>query len=234
MLTKVPKYFLIVLIQLFGLSIHSVAQSDDFTDSEDKPIKFVHSKFFIRGNAHLPHPVSNAVFRSKFIGLFATDLSFNFAPSKKTYIALGYKEGLISISNKEARDLHVKMQLHQPFIGFDYSYLMHQVVLFNGGIRGGYAANKFIDVVCKTDMPGSKYFYTPYIEPEFGFNFLVEDNFGICISFSYTYYFKQFNPEQICLQEWTSLSGKRTDSNTQVLNLGFGFYYGFLKKKDRL
>ncbi len=227
------KYLGFILIQFIGLTNLTIAQTEDFTDSEDRPIKFIHSNFYIRGNAHLPHPLSNGVFRSKFIGIFAADLNFNITPTKNTYINFGYKEGIISISNKEARDLHVKMQLHQPFIGFGYTHQMHQIVLFNGGIRGGYAFNNFTNVICKTATPGSRYFYTPYIEPEFGFTFLVEDNFGISFTFAHTYYFKRFDPEQICLQEWTSLSGKRTDTNTQVLNFGFGFYYGFLKKKDR-
>src|SRR6185312_4362539 len=111
----------------FVLIVFSVKAQDQDIDDYDAAIErrkvhtdFKESLFSIRFSTTLPAPVSNAVFRSKFRGIYEMNLSANLRLTHNFFVGLGFKNGLLGLNgipNPTTNiDLNTKMQLHTGYV----------------------------------------------------------------------------------------------------------------------
>jgi len=228
----------------FALIVFNAAKAQD-EDDYDAAIErrkvhtdFKESLFAIRFSTTLPAPVSNAVFREKFRGIYEMNLSVNMRLTNNVFAGLGFKNGLLglnAIPNPYNNvDLNTKMQMYTGYVKIGCNKFHNENVFSTFAVNIGYNSSNFTGVINPKDRPDLVKTYTSMlIEPEYSINFAVEENFSIGIFLSYNYMPTVFNPANIALQDVTSLAGLKTTTATGIINFGFGFYYGLGKKFTR-
>ena len=230
---------------LFFSLIVFVGQAQDDIDEYDAAIErrrvhtdFKESLFSIRFSTTLPAPVSNAVLRTKFRGIYEMNFSFNMRLANNFFAGFGFKDGLLGIDGnvpnpKTNLTLNTKMQMYTGYLKVGFNKYHTENVFSTFACNIGYNSSFFTNVVNVNSPIIDKTFASVLVEPEYSINFAVEDNFSIGIFVSYNYMPTAFNPTNIAFQDVTSITGLKTSSATGIINFGFGFYYGMGKRFQR-
>lgn len=192
-------------------------------------------RFSVRANVSIPKVTSSKAFRTSFLGLYEANASFNVRLFSNFFIGVGYKNALFkSQSYFQQKNLYTKMQVHNGFlrVGYDRFYAEHSFATF--ALNMGYNFNKYTNLNPKYDSLAHSYpaqYSGPYLQPEIGLYFLVEDNFALGAHVGYNYNFSHFDPSLPYLDKWLDYSNISNSWNTSWINFGFGFYYGLVRKK---
>jgi hypothetical protein len=194
--------------------------------------------FSPRVSVTVPHPIANGAFKKNFAGVYELSASFDIMILKGAFIGAEYTyatlkvTGLTGVSNFNYNPL-----MHINNAGFRVGaqkYLGERnKVIFTAAMAAGMNWTNFEKLKCKdsTVAPMLSKYSTSYLKPEINIYFLVESNFAIGATLSYSIYRRKFDPAEICLNDWKASVGTVNDKPTQYLAFGFGFYYSFYKKK---
>lgn len=234
------KHLLIVLLLLKVIPAFAQDPSTESTStsSDNGPSKKEYYWFSPRVSVTVPHPTGNGSFKKNFIGVYELSASFDIMMFKGVFVGAEYAYGTLKVGGLTG------------VANFNYNPLMHvnntglrvggqkylgdrNRVIYTAAIAAGMNWTNFQKLKCKDSTmapPMSKY-STSYLKPEMNIYFLVESNFAIGATLSYTLYQRKFDPAEICLSDWKASVGAVTDKATQYLSFGFGFYYSFYKKK---
>ena len=111
-------------------------------------------------------------------------------------------------------------------------------------MNSGLGFNQYTDVRCADSLAGKlpTSFIAYYIRPEVAINFLVDENFAFGIHLAYHHYFYTYDPSLNCFNNYADkgVNGQSikyndvtygNSDNIGWISFGFGFYYGFKKKK---
>jgi hypothetical protein len=231
-------YTLFFVLIVFSVQAQDVDDYDAAIERRRVHTDFKESLFAIRFSTTLPAPVSNAVFRQKFRGIYEMNLSVNLRITNNFFIGLGFKNGLLGLNSipnpATSVDLTTKMQLYTGYFKVGYNKFHTENIFSTFAVNIGYNSSTFTGVINPKNETGLIETYTSMVvEPEYSLNFAIEDNFTIGIFLSYNYMPTVFNPYNIALQDVTSIAGLKTGSATGIINFGFGFYYGLGKKFSR-
>jgi len=192
-------------------------------------------RFSVRANMGIPKVTSSTAFRTSFLGLYEVNASVNVRLFSNFFIGVGYMNCLFkSQSYFQQKNLYTKMQVHNGFfrIGYDRFYTERSFATI--ALNAGYNFNKYTDVNPKYDSLAHPYpaqYTGGFVQPELGAYLLVEDNFAIGAHIAYNYNFSRFDPSLPYLDKWLDYTNLHNKWNTSWINFGFGFYYGFVRKK---
>jgi len=211
---------------------NSTAKTSSYTSLEKEYYWFSPHVF-----VGVPNPMNNKAFKQNFAGVYLVSAGMDISIFKGVFAGVGYTNATLKITGLLGTQ------------NFHYSPLMK---IDNGGIRVGaktfigaknriiYSASvmfgqtwtHYTDLRCKdsTTTPALTKYTASFIEPEMNLYFLIESNFSIGLTVSYSIYRKDFDPYEICLNEIKPV-GPIGSGSTQVLSFGFCAYYSFLKKK---
>ena len=218
--------FLIIFLFLILPSLKSQEEEDIPED-----IKINMPRMSIRLNAGVPNPTSNQVFQKKFIGIYETNVALHINLSERFFIGLGFKNGLMSITNYIQYGVNTKMQMNTAFVKIGYNHFHTSKIFSTFYINGGYNKSMFTSVICPKGNPPDNHWEAVLIEPGYSINFYAEDNLTLGFYTSFNYLNRTFDPQQVCLQDLTPLSGLSTSKNTTYINIGLEMYIGLGKKK---
>jgi len=232
------RHFFYTLFCLLLLYIGKAQDAEDYDDYQEKKrvhTDFKESLFSVRFSTTLPAPISNAVLRTKFRGIYEMNISFNMRLSTRFFSGFGFKTGLLGLngisSPATGLDLNTKMQLYTGYFKVGYNKFHNENVFSTFALNLGYNSSFFTDVTNpKNETNINKTYSSFLIEPEYSLNLAVEETFSIGIFLSYNYMPTVFNPANIAMQDITSIAGLKTNSATGIINFGFGFYFGMGKK----
>ncbi len=229
---------LFVTIVFSGKAQDDIDEYDVALERRRVHTDFKESLFSIRFATTLPAPVSNAVLRTKFRGIYEANLSFNLRLATNFFAGFGFKDGLLGIDGnvpnpKTNLTLNTKMQMYTGYVKVGYNKYHTENVFSTFACNIGYNSSFFTNVVNVNSPILDKTFTSVLVEPEYSLNFAIEDNFSIGIFVSYNYMPTAFSPANIAFQDVTSITGLKTNSPTGIINFGFGFYYGMGKKFSR-
>ncbi len=234
------KYLLIVLLSLKVIPTFAQDPSTESpsTSTDNGPASKEFYWFSPRVSITVPNPTGNSAFKKNFSGAYEVNAGFNVMVFRGFFVGLDYKyatlkiKGLIGVANFKYNPL---MHINNAGLrvgGQKYLGDRNRMI-FSASIASGLNWTNYAKLKCKDSTmapPLSKY-ATTYIEPQINIYFLVESNFAIGATLSYSIYKKNFDPHEICLDDWKSSVGTVSNSPTQYISFGFGFYYSFLKKK---
>ncbi len=215
---------IIVLFIVATFCVNVVAAQD----APSRPKFLLNPRCFIG----VPHPLMNKALRSTFVGIYDINPSLNFNVLGGFEMGMAYKHTAMSIPpNKIAGLQKTKMLLNNVGIRLGYDHIYSKQVFFSYFLNFGQSFTSFSNVPCATPRGGGYRFSALYFEPEFSINFPIEDFFaiGFCASFNYTEHV--FTPSYICLNDYAAYLANDMKNPTGILNIGFGFFYGFQKKK---
>lgn len=186
----------------------------------------------------IPNPMANRAFRKNLAGVYEVSAGMDILLFKGIFAGAVYQNATLKITGiTGATYFHYQplMKINNAGIrvgGRSYVGDKNRMIL-TGALTLGESWTHYKDIRCKDStiaVPLTRY-SCPYVQPEIGIYFLVESNFAIGATVSYSFYNKKFDPYEICLDSWKAV-GKAGSEGTQYLSFGFGFYYSFLKKKE--
>ncbi len=182
-----------------------------------------------------PSAIGNVAFKRSFVGVYEASAGLNMYLYKGFFLGIGYKYGMFKIMDNKISNYNATMQLNNiafklgtdAYMGEDHKFI------FSASVSGGYNWTNFYGLICKTENkpPDVTSYQCLFMEPELNIYYLVEPNFAFGITASYSVYNHNFNPYELCLNEWKSYD-KNNTGNTQIFSFGFGFYYSLIQKKS--
>lgn len=190
----------------------------------------------IRAFCTIPQIISSQAFRTSFSGVYDTHLSLNFRMPGNLNVGIGYENAFFNDQLYfRQKGLSTRMQVHNGFVrlGLDRMFTEKRG-FYSFSISSGYSFNRYTDVVHIHDSLNGKFpttFVTYYIKPEVALNFLVEDNFAFSVSLAYNMCFNTYDPTFNAFGEYVNYKDYRNKVDVGWISFGFGFYYGFKRKK---
>lgn len=194
-----------------------------------KPNRYLLSPRFFCG---VPHPLANKALRNTFVGIYDINPSLNISPFAGFQMGIAYKHSLLTIpANKIAGLQETGMNLNNAAIRFGYDHYSTKTIFISYFLNFGQSYTSFRGVPVTDPRPEGYKYSSLYFEPEISVNFLIEDFFAIGICASFNYMEHKFDPAFISLDDYATYLASDYRNPTGILNVGFGFYYGFSKQK---
>lgn len=225
-----------LLISLVFFSINFFGQEEIKTPTNDDALPVNKKQYYLfspRVSILVPHPISNKAFRKSFVGIYEISAGLNMAIFKGAFVGITYKNGLLKVTENKIPDLEADMKINNAGVkvGTDLFVGEANRIIFSAAVTAGKNWTSYSSFKSKIDgnPPPIKGFSANYVEPEINAYFLVEQNFGIGATVSFSFFNQNFNPNDLYLNEWTQFD-KSNPGTIQYLSFGFGFYYSFLKK----
>jgi hypothetical protein len=186
-----------------------------------------------RVSVTVPHPTKNTSFKKSFVGIYEASAGLNIYLYKGIFIGGTYKNGLLKITENKINDYNASLSINNTGVklGGDVYVGEKNKVIFSAALTAGQSSGRYSGLVAKdkSRVLPAKYTCT-YYEPEINLFFLIESNFGIGATISYTVFNKTFDPYELALNDWTQFP-KDISGSTQYYSFGFGFYYSLWSKK---
>lgn len=202
------------------------------------PVKKEYYWFNPHASVTIPNPTANRAFRKNLAGVYEVNAGIDILLFKGVFAGAIYQNSTLKITGiTGATYFH-----YQPLMKINNAGLRiggrtyigeKNRVTYTASLTLGESWTHYKDIRCKDStiaVPVTQYTCS-YLQPEMGIYFLVESNFAIGATISYSVYNKRFDPYEICLDSWKAI-GDVGNQNSQYLSFGFGFYYSFLKKKE--
>jgi hypothetical protein len=236
-LKQTTLFYIFIIVFCFNAS-HSFAQEESLPipapSSDNTPAKKINYLLSPRVSVTVPHPMGNKSFKKSFVGIYEVSAGLNLYLYKGLFLGVTGKNGLLKITENKIADYNASMSINNAGVklGADWYVGEKNKTIFSFAFTAGqnwtkYSGIKHID---NSPSPLINGFTTNYYEPEMNIFFLIEANFGIGATVSYTVFDANFNPYDLSLNQYTQFSTKNGTS-TQFLSFGFGFYYSLIPKK---
>ena len=180
----------------------------------------------------VPHPTDNASFKKTFTGLYELNAGMNVMLYQGIYAGITFKNAELTITPNKIPDYDASMQVYSFAFksGSDFYVGERNNMIFSAALSVGQNNTLFESI--KTKVPSEHPitgFKSAYVEPEISLYFLIEEDFGIGATVSYSFIQHNFDPYQLYLNEWAPYD-RSNSGPTQCISFGFGFYYGFSKR----
>lgn len=152
---------------------------------------------------------------------------------KGLFIGVTYKNGLLKITENNVADYNARLNFNNAGIkvGGDAFVGERNRIIFSSAITVGNNWSHYSGQSAKN--PAKTYttsYSCGYVEPEVNLFFLIEANFGIGATLSYSAFNKNFDPFEYTLNNYANFDYYKPGISSYI-SFGFGFYYSFLKKK---
>ncbi len=228
--------FISLLFSLFSLSSFS---QEDLSKSlpsknEDSPLKKKYYLFSPRVSVTVPHPIADRSFKKCFVGIYEVSAGINIFIYKGLFFGVSGKNGLLKITENKIADYNASMLINNlgGKIGSDLYVGENNKSILSFAVTIGHNWTQYRGL--KSKDPNKPPLYTSYetnlLEPEMNIFFMIESNFAIGATVSYSIFDSHFNPYDLNLNEYSKFSSDNSVS-TQYLSFGFGFYYSIVPKK---
>ncbi len=196
--------------------------------------------FTIRGNVGIPKTISSKLFNTCFKGVVESNLSANVRVFNNVFAGLGYQNSFFQnnkyifknqITPQTTLPYDTKLLIHSGFIKIGYDYFFSEIGYISCAINTGYGFAAFNKVLTDTSINNQPYvntkFNAPFIQPEFGVNFIAEDILSFSFMISYNNMLYRFDPKAPRFAHFQQVSelvkANRNKYIMSWLNIGFGF-----------
>ena len=239
-MTQLYKYLFLLIFTVCTLVVgaqEEVPSTDTSTVIVNPIFPKANNLFNTRLAFTVPNPISNKAFNKSFIGIYQVNASMNMALYKNIFIGVAFSDALLQISkNIVPNTTYAK----QPFmnvynaavkLGSDFRLGDKNRIILSTAILVGQSYVKYSSFVSKVPTENIQItnFKSLYGEAEVNMIFLIEPNWGIGPSISYSLIKRNFNPFELALDEYTSYSSNSSGA-TQYFSFGFVCHYSFFKK----
>lgn len=233
---KLHTIFISLLFSLFTLSCFS--QEDlpvpATPKTEEFPLKKKHYLFSPRVSVTVPHPIADKSFKKCFVGIYEVSAGLNIFFYKGLFVGVTGKNGLLKITENKIADYNARMQINNVGgkIGGDLYVGENNKAILSFAVTVGHNWTQYSGLKWRDASKPPLYtsYETNLIEPETNIFFLIESNFAIGATVSYSIFDSHFDPYDLNLNEYSKFSSNNSVS-TQYLSFGFGFYYSIVPKK---
>jgi hypothetical protein len=203
--------------------------------------------FTIRGSANIPRTVSSMMFRHSFSGIYQVNLSANYKMAGNFFVGLGYQNALfrnhkafiVYQAPNGAIPYQTQMVQNAAFLNLGFDQYFSKTGYMSYSLNSGMMFCHYTDVVPDTSLANRPYgavrFATPYVQPEMGVNFIIDENetMTLNILLSYTTMFSQFDPRAPRFNQMAAVYIKRNNYFMSWMSIGLGFHVLIGKAADK-
>lgn len=224
-------FFIFIILVPSGM----MAQEPAAFPEDSKPRNKEYYFLCPRASVTVPHPIANRAFKKSFTGVYEFSGGLNFMLYKGLFAGFTYKTGFLKVMENKIPDYNAGMSINNVGVkvGGDRYVGEKNRMIFSAAVSAGKNWTHFSSLICKDPVNHPLMitgYTTTFVEPEINLFFLVEPNFGIGATVSYTIFNRNFDPFELCFDDWAQFD-QNTAGATQYLSFGFGFYYSLFKKK---
>ena len=186
------------------------------------------SRITLRATCTVPHPVANGAYKKSLTGIYDANFSVSARPFSTLHVGMVYKNGLMKTAANKIAEVNTALQVNSFGGRIGYDHYLSNNIFFAPAINAGRTYGKFTGVICVQPQEVNKHFSAMYIEPELNMFFIVDPNFAIGVNLSTTYIDHTFDPYAVCFNQYKGYTANERRGSTVMVNLGFGFYFGFV------
>ena len=233
---KLHYFLLFVFFYTAPLAAQEEETAPVVTKPMDDPAPAKKQYYFLspRMSVTVPHPTGNSSFKKSFVGIYEVSAGMNAFLYRGFFVGISGKTGLLKITENKIADYNASMIFNQAGgkIGGDFYVGEMNKVVFSTALSFGKNWSRYSGLKHKDPAlpPKVTSFNTTYFEPEMNIFFLIESNFGIGATVSYTIFNTHFDPYELSLNEYSKFDSDNT-GKTQFYSFGLGFYYSLIRKK---
>lgn len=182
----------------------------------------------------IPALGQNYSFKRIMEGLFNGGVTYQYNLFKGITVGAGAKYSFFDMNTFALNNADWRGGLHMPagYLRLAYEKFTTERVSLSAGMKIGYSYMISANDSCKTAM-GKPYTYgTFFMEPQIEALMLTgkSDAGGFSFVLGYNFYFADFGPEYLCMDEFPNLSEEDYKGITRFLSIGFGYRYYFGRK----
>jgi hypothetical protein len=205
----------------FLLAVYSVVS---FSQTDEKNHGSLRFDFMV------PQPLANGAFKKSFTGIM--DIGTGVYWDLKSFV-LGingrYKQFQVP-ANKINNTITTMQSVYNTGISLGYDHFKSEKTLFTPGLNVGYNWMQFSRITCQSEEPKAHDFTGINLEPFFKIDWMIDDGFGIGVMASYNILTWEFNPDDVCLNEFKTFYEKDYQGLTQSFSFGFCAYWDWSKR----
>ena len=197
--------------------------------------EFPKNKYYLstRVSCTIPHIISNAALRRSFLGIYDIGTSVSVNPFSGITAGIAYSNVMFTVpANKISGLSSTTMRQHNAGFRLGYDHYISEMTFFTFVMNAGKNFTFFSGVPVQNAAGKIFEYESTYLSPEVDVNFFIEESFAIGITLSFNHVDKPFSPDFIGLNNHASYTAKDYKGSTSYINIGFGFYYGFARKKS--
>lgn len=188
-------------------------------------------RFNARATCSVPSPIVNRAFKKTFIGVFDVTTTAAYNYYKGLFVGGVGKATLLKIPPNKIPNLTTTMEMYAAGGKLGYDLYVGNNAFLTMGVNAGMNWTKYSSVSCYDPVDYPFKYETYFIEPELIMSFFIENKFAVGINVSYNMMQKSFDPYFLCLDDHAAYRDYELGGPTTYLDVGFGFYYGFSKRK---
>ncbi len=230
-------YLLLFLLLITGMAFSqegTLTQPPSTAPGDPAPAKKQYYLLSPRVSVTVPHPMGNKSFKKSFVGIYEVTGGLNVNIFNGFFLGVSGKNGLLKITENKITDYNASMRFNAVAgkFGFDTYVGEKNNAIFSMALSYGQNWTEYSGIMSKDpkNPPKINSFTTSFWEPEMNLFFLIESNFAIGATISYTVYDAHFDPYDLALNEYAKFDTENAVS-TQYFSFGFGFYYSLIRKK---
>jgi hypothetical protein len=232
-----PKYYFLFLLFISSCLLRAQVDSPLPAPSadDDAPLKKQYYVFSPRVSVTVPHPMANNAFKKCFVGVYEVSGGINVMLFRGLFVGGTYKNGLLKIKENRVADYNARLAFNNAGlkVGGDVFVGDKNKMIFSAALTMGQNWSRYNGQSAKyPDKTFRTSYSCSYAEPELNLFFLVEANFGIGATLTYSVFNKNFDPYEYTLDNYANFDYYKP-AVTGYLSFGFGFYYSLLKKKQK-
>ena len=190
----------------------------------------------------VPNPIGSTIFKNNFLGIYQITGALKLSLFKGFRIGVDFSNAQFKIDKNIIRDynINVSKSYNPRIIMFTAAVsLGNQIYLGENNrlilaadVSVGQTYAKFSSFSCKDSLSAITLtdFKSWYGKTSLSLYFLMEKNWGLGPTISYTIINRSLMADEICLDDWTKTDPSANQNNLQHINFGFVVYYSFSQK----
>lgn len=184
----------------------------------------------IRFDFMVPQPLTNTAFKKSFTGIMDVGTGVYLTTKGFVFGILGrYKQFQVP-ANKINNTVTTMQNIFNAGISLGYDHFRSAKTLITPGLNIGYNWIKFNRISCLKQQPRQTEFTAVNFEPFIKVDWMIDDGFGIGIMFSYNVLTYEFNPDDVCMNEFKTYNDDEKKGLSQSFSFGFCAYWNWAKR----
>ncbi len=188
------------------------------------------SRFQIKVNVAIPTLVSNKAIRQSFRGVYEGTANLQLRLFNGVYIGTHGSYTGFKVSGDKIANVNTECRTAGAGLNIGYEKFSMPRVLWFVNFASGYNWINYYRVECADSISPVRRNLAWSYRPSAGFCYYSDDNFSLGLSVSYTVLMNEFNPKNICLNNFKSYQANDSKGYTNYFSIGVVLNFNLRKE----
>ena len=213
---------------LFFALLGLFAGKPEFAHAQDGDLE---NALTLRVDFMVPQIATNKAFKLSFSGIFEVGGSVNYRVGKFNFGPL-YRYIQFQVRADKIPNIQTILNVHSAGLKLNADIPYGKSFLLMPGLNTEWNFLNYTHLPCSLKTASEKKSSAFNLEPNMSVVFLFDEGFGIGLQANYNILTYNFNPDNICLDEYKSYSNKEKTGLTGLFGFGFVVYWDLRKRGE--